>query len=347
MKKTLLAEVTILRPVAILLLVVMHSFTVYNGSWRPFEGFESVEAYKWITRVTFSFMLELFVFISGYVLAFQIIEKGRNYAFLTFAKKKAMRLLLPSVLFSTIYLYWLYPSVPASVFLQVKMIVEGVGHLWFLPMLFWCFILGLLLIKTDAVSDKIKLVVLIVLAVVSAKLGFLPLRIGTACYYLLFFYVGYITYKYKDKLMEKTNWCHVLLLFTLFLVSFLFTQVYLESITAFGYTRIILLILAQVGKVIYASSGMMAAYLFVMLRIGIHHTAEITPPHWLMWLNSVSFGIYIFQQFILQFLYYHTSLPQFTGVLWLPWVGCCITIVLSALLAGISIKTKIGRFLIG
>lgn len=102
--KSLIPEVSILRPVTVVLLVLMHSFTVFNHSWRPFDGYIDIETYKWITRVSFNFMMEMFVFISGYVLAYQIITLGRTYKWLDFAKRKFQRLIVPSIVFSLIYI---------------------------------------------------------------------------------------------------------------------------------------------------------------------------------------------------------------------------------------------------
>ena len=64
-------------------------------------------------------------------------------------------------------------------------------------------------------------------------------------------------------------------------------------------------------------------------------------------LNITSFGIYLFHQFILQFLYYHTSLPYITGTYLLPWVGLLITLVGSVLLSELCLKTRLGRSLMG
>lgn len=290
--KRYLTEVTVLRPLAILLLVVMHSFTVYNGSWRPFEGFEPVEAYKWITRVTFSFMLELFVFISGYVLAFQMIDKGHCYTILGFARKKSLRLLLPSVLFSIIYLFWLYPTPPSSPVKGAWMILGGVGHLWFLPMLFWCFLLGLALIKSR-LRTSLKIVLAVLLAISSAKLSFLPLRLGTSCYYLLFFYIGYLSFKHKDLLLQKVNgWC-CLFFFSLYVVTFVITQCILDGDNFSGFARVAVLIFAQVGKIVYASAGMFAAYLIVMYVLR-GRSKEFTPPHLAVTAQSNQlWGLYI------------------------------------------------------
>lgn len=69
-------------------------------------------------------------------------------------------------------------------------------------------------------------------------------------------------------------------------------------------------------------------------------------PLWLISINSICFGIYIYQQFILKFIYYSTPLPQWTGTYLLLWVGCVITMITSIVLAKLTTKSKIGRKLI-
>lgn len=90
-----LNEITIIRPIVVLLCVVMHSFTIYNGAWPLPHTIHYVEAYAWIQRVTYSFMLETFVFISGYVFAFQIYESGKRITLKDIIRKKQKDLLFP------------------------------------------------------------------------------------------------------------------------------------------------------------------------------------------------------------------------------------------------------------
>ena len=63
--RDVLYEVAFIRPILIVLLVVYHAFIIYRGGWEPPVGFKNVVVYKWIAEVSYSFMLETFVFISG------------------------------------------------------------------------------------------------------------------------------------------------------------------------------------------------------------------------------------------------------------------------------------------
>lgn len=64
-------------------------------------------------------------------------------------------------------------------------------------------------------------------------------------------------------------------------------------------------------------------------------------------LSSYCYGVYIFQQFILKFLYYKSDMAQCINPYALPWVATVVTIALSLILTDLSLRTKVGRFLIG
>lgn len=67
----------------------------------------------------------------------------------------------------------------------------------------------------------------------------------------------------------------------------------------------------------------------------------------LITLSGYCYGVYIYQQFILQYLYYKTSVPLLVNEYALPWIGFAVALVLSLLLCWGSLKTRVGRFLIG
>lgn len=70
-------------------------------------------------------------------------------------------------------------------------------------------------------------------------------------------------------------------------------------------------------------------------------------PSWMEKTAALSFGVYLFQQFILMGLYYHTVLPSLIGCYWLPWVGFVVALPGSLLIAYLFRKVRVGRLLIG
>lgn len=71
-----LNEVTLMRCILAVLVVFMHSFTIWQGSWEPFEGYIDIPLYKWIARLAYAFSLPAFVFVSGYLMSFKGARGG-------------------------------------------------------------------------------------------------------------------------------------------------------------------------------------------------------------------------------------------------------------------------------
>ena len=136
MGKKLLNDVVIIRPLAIFLLVVWHSFIIYTGGWAEPENFKSIELYWWLAKGSYACMLELFVFISGYVFALGLKRKKPTLKNVLSSKFK--RLIIPSIVFSIIYYVMFYDIRNLQISSFVIKILSGCGHMWFLPMMRIC-----------------------------------------------------------------------------------------------------------------------------------------------------------------------------------------------------------------
>lgn len=340
-----LNDVMIIRPIIIVLLVLMHSFAMYGGSWKLPEGIHSIRAYFWIQKISFSFMLEMFVFISGYLFAFQIFELEKQFSFKNILISKFKRLIIPSIVFSILYSIFFYNK--SHIFFRyIYDIINGLGHMWFLPMLFWCFIFTYLINKIK-LKEKIKLFLLLGVAMLS----FLPLpfQIGPSLYYLLFFNIGSYFWNNKEKIIKKYGNPRFLIIgLIVFLFLFILLTLFIENISGlFDFNiihKLIKVSLLNISKLIYSILGLFLFYIFINYLI---EKKNIKTTLRFVQFNKLCFGIYIFQQFVLLFLYYNTSVPELLGSFWLPWVGFIITMIISIILTKISIKTKVGRFLIG
>ena len=334
-----------MRPVVIFLLIVTHSFTMYTGGvWPLPDGIHKVWAYDKITHVAFSFMLETFVFISGYL--FGIQQQRKHTPFLTFCLKKVQRLIVPGIVFSIVYIACFSSKDFISKGLILK-ILNGAGHLWFLPMLFWCFIIAYL-INIVKGHNNVKLVICIMLSLCSGLLP-LPFRISNACYYILFFYWGMYIYPRRQKIIDRLNMSNIILLIATFIVSYIAFSHIKHVLSECGMSTLIGKLLCAIGikmcTIVYSSMGLIM--LFAISNYALKRKHEWQCPPWLVSINAICFGIYIYQQFILKFLYYKTPLPQWAGTYFLPWMGCIVTIVTSMILAKLTVQTKLGRKLIG
>ena len=348
MQKNYLTEIVIIRFILILLLVFYHAFAIYSGAWHPIEGFPDVPVYWWLDKISYAFMLETFVFISGYVFGYQVRTKGEsklNAKSLFIGKFK--RLIIPSMVFSLLYIM-LLGNITQPVGKTLYDMVNGYAHLWFLPMLFWCFV-AVWIIEKFHVKPTIVIPLLLICSIFSFVP--LPIRMDKTLYYMVFFYVGYLLKRSDYNLGRFYASRFACVLIASFIAIFTLLTLYVNNICEiilFGnnllITKIIHLSLNNLSKLVYSSVGL--AMLLVV--VGILEQARIKPfPQWLIKVGALCMGVYLFQQFILKGLYDHTDMPTILGPYWLPWVGFVIALIASLLISYLLRHLSIGRFLIG
>lgn len=337
-----LKDIVVIRVILIVLLVLYHSFAIFNGAWEsPIHLNLNISVYWWIASFSYSFMLETFVFISGYILGYQESFKGLNiYTFQNLVLKKGKRLLLPSISFSIIY-YVIFFDFDKSVIEILYSILNGCGHLWFLPMLFWCFILMFLLHKIGYKNKKVIFYISIFISLFSIVP--LPFRLTNTMYYFFFFFMGYCM-SFKRNVI-----CHFFkleyILVTIICFGFLFCYTKRNDILVisdeFQVTKRLVI---NFYRLVCSIFGVIMLYLIVnfFLKYKI-----ISVNSFLIRVSSYCFGIYIFQQFILKILYYKTTLPLVINIGLLPWICFIITLGLSFILCYYFVRTKVGKLLIG
>ena len=334
-----LNEIYFIRPIIILLLVVYHSFIIYSGGWEMPAGIHDCASYYWIAKVSYSFMLEMFTFISGYLFALSFSKK--RMAFKTLFIKKGKRLLVPSVLFSIIYAF-MYSDYEFLSLEYIYRIAEGVGHMWYLPMLFWCFVFSYFIIKVR-IGDNYKLFGL--LLIVPFSVLPLPFRIATACYYLFFFYLGYVISMNKERIKQFINIRNTIIVSLLFLVAFVVSTMFLEELHVNRAHTLIekafFLLLFKYCKIVYVLLGMFSLY-----SVSIIYTSHNRMTDRIKELNKYCFGIYLIQQFVLIYFYRYTDMPVSLGTYILPWISCILTLIISYILSYLIYKTRVGRNLI-
>lgn len=306
-KNGILSDIVFIRLILILLLVVYHSFIIYRGG-HP-AGYEDVACYSWIAKFSYSFFLEAFVAISGYIYAYQIFDRKRDLPFGKFVVNKFKRLIVPSIIFGAVY-YFLFYDVKSPVN-AIYSIINGVGHMWFLPMLFWCFAIGWILIRWN-IADRYKLLLLLALSALSFVS--LPLRIGSAMYYLFFSYAGVCLQKHSHRI-EIRKRLVIVGYWALFAAVFVLSQRIIVLDTTI-IEKTIRFEVANILRIIYAALGLWALYITSRRYVHDRELSNIS-----MKLSSCCFGVYIFQQFVLQAVYYKTAIPILVGPFVLPWAG--------------------------
>lgn len=335
-----LSEIAFIRPVLVVLLVAYHSFAPYSGAWRSPDGIDSVSVYGIGDKFAFAFMLEGFFFISGYIFTFQLLERNKFNCLLDLARNKIERLLIPCFVLGIIYFicFKKYNSFPSFIY-QISV---GTGHLWYLPCLFWCFLIQYIIIlhKWDW---KIIMPTLFLCSLTISRVS-LPLNMNIPLYYMLFFSGGGVFYINKIRISTKSTlkgsciyWLSFLLLFIIEMYInqlLLDTQLSSYSMLDHNLKKTIILFI----KIIVAWMGIIAIYHTAILYTTTHEPSSV-----IITIGACGYGTYLVHQFILIALYYHTDLPILAGTTYLPWLGFLLTFVLSLSVTLALRTTSFGR----
>ena len=370
MKKPLLYEISVIRPLVIFLLVVYHSLCVFTGGWASPQGVPDNAVYWWFGRLISGFRIETIAFVGGYVFCYQCAEAGRRAGVLPFLWKKFKRLIIPCFVFGIIY-YALFCYRPERFRLYVAFwrVANGVSHLWFLPMLFWCFaacwlidrLLDWLSRRHGAWLPWVGWVLLVVLAGVSLlRVTGLRMGLSRAPYFLFYFYLGYWLRHvlFVQRRGGQWGWGVAAVLWVLYLLLLLLhLQATHLRLPGFGFecphwlrgcSRVTVRLMA-LGHTV---CGIMALYATVTLWLRRHRAPGAQPSAWLRECSRLCYGVYVLHMFFLQWFYYNSSLPAWfcaseAGVWLMPWCALALTMAASMLGTWLLLKSRTGRFLIG
>lgn len=339
--KKILKEVIIIRLVLIVCLVLFHSFAPYSNDWTPLTD-EFIAPYYWTSKFSNSFFLGSFVFVSGYLYAYSDLIKGPQ-SLGTVIKRKGSRLIIPSIVLSILYLAIFGLKDGETVLQAIYSIIEGRGHMWFLPMLFWLFII-MEVIKRIKLSPALILVISFILT--AGAILPLPMRLNWVFKYMIFFYLGYIIKTVSnDNLRRICKGDVVVISLLVWLCCFVCVECLSLYYTVKG-TIISKLInvLIYYGKIVYTIAG--TIFIFV-LAINLINKYHINISDKLVKISGLCFGVYLYHQFILIYIYYHTSFVAVMGIFATPWFGFIITLIVSIILSYLTMRTRLGRALIG
>lgn len=163
-----------------------------------------VSTHRIIANFLNTFDLPFFFFVSGFLYAYLLIQKGKYKETGVFIINKIKRLVLPYFIWGGVMLI-IYPNLCTPI-----AFINGIAHLWFLPTLFCIFLVFAFFhpIKTSLYTDII-LVLLTSLALKWIHLNTdLPLFLRQACKYTPYFVIGFVYEKHivKTILNEFKAW---------------------------------------------------------------------------------------------------------------------------------------------
>ena len=207
-KEKLLSEIVLMRPICILSILIGHVFAVYSGAWDMPKDLINIPFYKYFNFIFIAGQLPDFVFISGYLFEYKHdVIYGKS--FLSFFNNKIRRILFPCFVFGVIYQLLYYPYTDFSLIA----VLNGAGHLWFLPMLFWNYILIYVfrLCVFDFKKTFLLVFIFMLIGGLVVRMHF-PLGISNALFYFPFMLFGSLVYRIKGSLPMKKKLQYVFIL---------------------------------------------------------------------------------------------------------------------------------------
>lgn len=208
-------EISIMRVMAMTMIVAFHSLCFYNGRWVKVNAID-IPVWHKISCFLDVIDLNMFVFISGYLYGYLYIYRNKYQHPSEVIRIKAKRLLIP-------YLFWGIPMAIVWPWNTWSQLLYGIGHLWFLLMLFGVFTLTVIFQLLNAQRVKFTSTVGISLIVMGFISGFLFskyvyagefLCINKILYYFPAFMIGYLCAKLRVAWMLP-NWSYMTLPFAI------------------------------------------------------------------------------------------------------------------------------------
>ena len=205
-KGTHLAHLDFLRGLCVIIVVAFHClmFLIYGKIPAMRETYAQFEKINYCSPIVVA--MPLFTFISGYLYAY-LRGVGKYSKDWSFIKNKAKRLLLPFIFFVILFCITTEIRQTDSISLMkhiwLHIIYGDYNHLWYLPVLFWCFIIIRLFehLTTSKISILLFLLLIFVLSWSIPVFRFI-LNLGETIQWFFWFLLGYSYFKFKDYFMS-------------------------------------------------------------------------------------------------------------------------------------------------
>lgn len=229
-------------------------------------------------------------------------------------------------------------------------IINGVGHMWFLPMLFLCFVFIYVADKVNISSNAVLLFSVLVSIFSIGPLGNLPFRISYAMYYFFFFALGFYLQKGNISIERFARLRNVIFLFVVYVILFILYQYVCEyknevnhDVVTF-YSRALNALITRILKIMQATLGLFTCLALVEYLL-VNKVVKLSSAA--IRISGYCFGVYLFQQFIIMWCVKSPMLISSLGPYAFPWITFLLALGLSLLFTHLLLKIKPGRFLIG
>lgn len=337
-KKDYRYDIAVLRLLCIVIVVFFHAYGMTFVHFSDETNALYSDKYEFVNQTyLINIAMPMFVFISGFLFGGQLMRK-QPVSFVKMLKSKFMRLMVPFFVFTILFMFT-QNAVSWKPFYQWTY-----SHLWFLPMLFWCFIVTYFM-RPLILNDNylISLSTLIGLFAISLMGKLLPMIIGLrgVTLWVCWFALGVWFYKHEKSLtlFNATSFLKVAIIIgglSLFFLLMTFWPQEYGSITILG-------IIATLCA-IYS--------LWILFNWIPWKNFAVTD--FLLSLSACSFGIYIFHNWLEAHMVSRTAqrllgLEQFAHdhIYLFPFMFSMAALILSCGITWVLLKFKVGQKLIG
>lgn len=333
MKKNFRFDIAILRLIAITIVVFFHAYGMTYANHFP-ERIAAMyrEKYELFNQsYLINIAMPLFTVISGFLFGGQLLK--RKYQSLSnIVLDKGRRLLIPYFVFTVIFMF-------ATNNVSLEPLYRwNYWHLWYLPMLFWCFIASFLL-REIIYSNKWGGVLLICLFLLSLCEPMMPriMMLYGVPKWLCWFVAGIMLNCYEDGIFDTIKKYHLIwpIVTLYFCTGILLYTEYGDS--TFG------------GQTASLAAVITLWYCFRSVR-----WEKLRITNVFLLLSSCSFGIYIFHNWVEVYMISSTAQRLFplaelaeSHIYLFPFVFSMLAFIISFFLTWLLRKNRIGRFLLG
>ena len=340
-----LGYIDFFRAICVIIIVAFHCYgMMYAGHFPSFvHGYKEMY-FTLFQCILVTFAMPMFTVISG-LLYGRLYNKGKYRDRITFIKGKARHLILPFLLFTALFIplsAFNSISVSDSIFQILRAWSKGgYSHLWYLPMIFWCFFFTMFINKK---SKYIKIGLLVIAFAFSLfsydNIGFNVFGLFSFLSWYFFFLFGYFIGFYHKQILNFIDHNNLLVLI---IVICIFSG-WLSNFPKYGERNIYYMF-----------------YISSLILIIIYSCEKFINTNSFLWNNTLiktiskySYGIYIFHYLLAPFLIsgtvqrlFHIDRLAADNIILFPLSFTILTFIISLTITWLFQKTMLGKYLLG